>query len=32
MYSVSSFDEIPRVLYKVLRRVSQGSPAPGSDL
>jgi gas vesicle protein GvpN len=31
MYSVSSFDEIPRVLYKVLRRVSQGSQAPGSD-
>ncbi len=27
MYSVSSFDEIPRVLYKVLRKVSQGSPA-----
>lgn len=26
MYAVSSFDEIPRVLYKVLRRVSQGSP------
>jgi len=25
MYSVSSFDEIPRVLYKVLRMVSQGS-------
>jgi len=32
MYSVSSFDEIPRVLYKVLRRVSQGSQASGSDL
>ena len=31
MYSVSSFDEIPQVLYKVLRRVSQGSPAPRSD-
>lgn len=28
MYSVSSFDEIPRVLYTVLRKVSQGSPAP----
>jgi len=26
MYSVSSFDEIPRVLYRVLRMVSQGSP------
>lgn len=26
MYAVSSFDEIPRVLYKVLRLVSQGSP------
>jgi MoxR-like ATPase len=25
MYSVASFDEIPRVLYKVLRMVSQGS-------
>ncbi len=25
MYPVSSFDEIPRVLYKVLRKVSQGS-------
>ena len=25
MYPVSSFDEIPRVLYKVLRMVSQGS-------
>lgn len=25
MYSVSNFDEIPRVLYKVLRMVSQGS-------
>jgi gas vesicle protein GvpN len=32
MYSVSSFDEIPRVLYRVLRRVSQGSHATGSDL
>lgn len=30
MYEVSSFDEIPRVLYKVLRLVSQGSPAPRS--
>ncbi len=29
MYAVSSFDEIPRVLYKVLRLVSQGSPARG---
>ncbi len=27
MYEVSSFDEIPRVLYKVLRMVAQGSPA-----
>ena len=27
MYSVSSFEEIPRVLYKVLRKVSQGSLA-----
>lgn len=27
MYSVASFDEIPRVLYKVLRMVSQGSHA-----
>ncbi len=27
MYSVSSFEEIPRVLYKVLRMVSQGSIA-----
>ena len=27
MYTVSSYDEIPRVLYKVLRMVSQGSPA-----
>jgi Mg-chelatase subunit ChlD len=27
MYTVSSFDEIPRVLYKVLRMVSQGSLA-----
>jgi len=26
MYEVSSFDEIPKVLYKVLRLVSQGSP------
>lgn len=26
MYIVSSFDEIPRVLYRVLRMVSQGSP------
>jgi len=26
MYEVSSFDEIPRVLYRVLRMVSQGSP------
>lgn len=25
MYAVSSFDEIPRVLYRVLRMVSQGS-------
>jgi len=30
MYSVSSFDEIPRVLYKVLRMVSQGSHATES--
>jgi uncharacterized protein with von Willebrand factor type A (vWA) domain len=27
MFSVSSFDEIPRVLYRVLRMVSQGTPA-----
>jgi gas vesicle protein GvpN len=27
MYSVANFDEIPRVLYRVLRLVSQGSPA-----
>lgn len=27
MYAVSNFDEIPRVLYRVLRVVSQGSPA-----
>jgi len=27
MYPVSTFDEIPRVLYKVLRMVSQGSHA-----
>jgi Mg-chelatase subunit ChlD len=27
MYEVSSFDEIPRVLYRVLRMVAQGSPA-----
>ncbi|MGQ9586789.1 MAG: VWA domain-containing protein, partial [Thermoplasmata archaeon] len=27
MYPVSNFDEIPRVLYKVLRMVSQGSHA-----
>jgi len=27
MYSVASFDEIPRVLYRVLRTVSQGSTA-----
>ncbi len=27
MYAVSSFDEIPRVLYRVLRMVSQGSHA-----
>ncbi len=26
MYEVSSFDEIPKVLYKALRLVSQGSP------
>ena len=26
MYSVAGFEEIPRVLYKVLRQVSQGSP------
>jgi MoxR-like ATPase len=26
MYAVSSFDDIPRVLYRVLRMVSQGSP------
>ena len=26
MYPVAAFDEIPRVLYKVLRMVSQGSP------
>jgi gas vesicle protein GvpN len=26
MYAVSSFDEIPRVLYRVLRMVSQGTP------
>lgn len=30
MYSVASFDEIPRVLYKVLRMVSQGSHASRS--
>jgi Mg-chelatase subunit ChlD len=29
MYEVSSFDEIPRVLYRVLRVVSQGSPSHG---
>ena len=27
MYSVSGFDEVPRVLYRVLRVVAQGSPA-----
>ncbi|UCE45521.1 MAG: AAA family ATPase [Methanobacteriota archaeon] len=27
MYSVSGFDEVPRVLYKVLRVVAQGSPS-----
>lgn len=26
MFTVSSFDEIPRVLYRVLRMVSQGAP------
>jgi len=26
MYSVANFEEIPRVLYKVLRQVSQGTP------
>lgn len=26
MYSVSGFDEVPRVLYRVLRVVAQGSP------
>jgi len=26
MYSVAGFEEIPKVLYKVLRQVSQGSP------
>lgn len=30
MYPVSSFDEIPKVLYKVLRLVSQGSPSSRS--
>jgi len=30
MYSAASFDEIPRVLYKVLRMVSQGSLATQS--
>jgi MoxR-like ATPase len=30
MYSVASFEEIPRVLYKVLRMVSQGSLATQS--
>lgn len=30
MYPVSSFDEIPKVLYKVLRLVSQGSPSSHS--
>jgi len=30
MYPVASFDEIPRVLYKVLRMVSQGSLATQS--
>ncbi|HEX9908214.1 MAG TPA: AAA family ATPase [Thermoplasmata archaeon] len=30
MYSVSSFDEIPRVLYRVLRTVSQVSPSTRS--
>ncbi len=30
MYPVSSFDEIPKVLYKVLRLVSQGSPSAHS--
>lgn len=28
MFEVSSFDEIPRVLYRVLRMVAQGSPVP----
>jgi len=27
MYAVASFEEIPRVLYKVLRQVSQGTPS-----
>ncbi|MCU0852765.1 MAG: AAA family ATPase [Thermoplasmata archaeon] len=27
MYPVAAFDEIPRVLYKVLRMVSQGTPS-----
>jgi len=27
MYAVANFDEIPRVLYRVLRVVSQGAPA-----
>lgn len=27
MYEVSSFDEIPQVLYKVLRMVAQGTPS-----
>jgi len=30
MYAVANFDEIPRVLYRVLRVVSQGSPARGT--
>lgn len=29
MYSVANFDEIPRVLYRVLRVVSQGTPHGG---
>jgi hypothetical protein len=27
MYEVASFDEIPHVLYKVLRMVAQGTPS-----
>ena len=30
MYPVATFDEIPRVLYRVLRSVSQGSPTKHS--